>query len=192
MAQADQVVENALFPTVRNQINDNLAALYTQSSGQSAPSTTIPFQPWVDTSNPDLPTWKIRNAANGAWITVGVLNPTNFQVGGVSPIANGGTGQTTAIAALNALLPSQSGHSGDFLKSDGTNVDFAGAATGVALQVLTSSTTYTPTSGKVGFLVICQGGGGGAGGDPSPLLTSADQGGAGVWHPEEGGSPVRV
>jgi len=163
MAQSDQTIQNAAFPTVRADINDNLAAIYSQNSGASAPSTTVAFQPWVDTSS-SPPVWKIRNAANSAWITVGVLDPTNFQVGGVAPIANGGTGQTTAIAALNALLPSQSGHSGDFLKSDGTNVDFAGAATGVALQVFTSNTTYTPTSGKVGFLVLCQGGGGGAGG----------------------------
>ena len=163
MAQSDQTIQNAAFPTVRADINDNLAAIYSQNSGASAPSTTVAFQPWVDTSS-SPPVWKIRNAANSAWITVGVLDSTNFQVGGVSPIANGGTGQTTAIAALNALLPSQSGHSGDFLKSDGTNVDFAGAATGVALQVFTSNTTYTPTSGKVGFLVLCQGGGGGAGG----------------------------
>jgi hypothetical protein len=37
------------------------------------------------------------------------------------PIANGGTGQTTANAALNALLPSQTSASGRYLKSDGTN-----------------------------------------------------------------------
>ncbi len=42
-------------------------------------------------------------------------------VTGALPLANGGTGQTTANAALNALLPSQTSHSGKVLTTDGTN-----------------------------------------------------------------------
>jgi hypothetical protein len=41
------------------------------------------------------------------------------------PIASGGTGQTTAGAAINALLPSQSGNSGRFLTTNGTNPSWA-------------------------------------------------------------------
>src|SRR5437762_1544613 len=40
-------------------------------------------------------------------------------------IANGGTGQATANAALNALLPSQGGNSGKFLKTDASNASWA-------------------------------------------------------------------
>jgi hypothetical protein len=40
---------------------------------------------------------------------------------GMLGIANGGTGQTTANASLNALLPSQTGNSGKVLKSNGTD-----------------------------------------------------------------------
>lgn len=40
---------------------------------------------------------------------------------GTLAIDQGGTGQTTANAALNALLPSQTSASGKYLKSDGTN-----------------------------------------------------------------------
>ena len=40
---------------------------------------------------------------------------------GTLAIANGGTGQTTANAAFNALVPSQTSASGKYLKSDGTN-----------------------------------------------------------------------
>ena len=40
---------------------------------------------------------------------------------GVLAIANGGTGQTTANAALNALLPSQGGNGGKYLKTNGTS-----------------------------------------------------------------------
>jgi hypothetical protein len=40
---------------------------------------------------------------------------------GTLAIAKGGTGQTTANAAFNALAPSQASASGKYLKSDGTN-----------------------------------------------------------------------
>lgn len=43
---------------------------------------------------------------------------------GTLAILNGGTGQTTANAAFNALAPSQSGANGRYLKSDGTNTAF--------------------------------------------------------------------
>ncbi len=41
------------------------------------------------------------------------------------PITSGGTGQATANAAINALLPSQSGANGKVLSSDGTNTSWA-------------------------------------------------------------------
>ena len=75
--QSDQTIQNATFPNVRSDINDNLEALFTQSSGSSEPTTKVAFQPWVDTSS-SPPVWKIRNAANSAWITVGVLDPSGF------------------------------------------------------------------------------------------------------------------
>lgn len=119
MAQADQSVANATFPTVRADINDNLAALFSQSSGNSAPAVTVAFQPWIDTSSSPA-VWKVRNAANSGWITIGTLDASTFSSGGVTAIANGGTGETTASAAINALLPAQSGNSGKALITDGT------------------------------------------------------------------------
>ena len=120
MAQADQSVANATFPTVRTDINDNLAALFSQSSGNSAPAVTVAFQPWIDTSSSPA-VWKVRNAANSGWITIGTLDASAFSTGGVTAIANGGTGQTTAAAALTALLPSQAGNSGKALVTDGAS-----------------------------------------------------------------------
>jgi hypothetical protein len=119
MAQSDQVVQNATFPSVRADINDNLAALYTQSSGNSAPTVTVAFQPWVDTSS-SPPVWKVRNGSNSAWITIGILDPAGFNAGGITAIANGGTSATTATGALTALLPSQTGNSGKALITDGS------------------------------------------------------------------------
>jgi hypothetical protein len=43
---------------------------------------------------------------------------------GTLAIAKGGTGQTTANAAFNALAPSQTGANGRYLKSDGTNTSW--------------------------------------------------------------------
>lgn len=51
------------------------------------------------------------------------------QVTGTLPIANGGTGQTTANAALNALLPSQTSNSGKFLTTNGTDTSWGTAVT---------------------------------------------------------------
>lgn len=45
-------------------------------------------------------------------------------VSGTLPITNGGTGQITANAAFNALAPSQTGNSGKFLTTNGTNTSW--------------------------------------------------------------------
>ncbi len=52
-----------------------------------------------------------NSTADGIWSTFNGFNTT--------PIAAGGTGQITALAALNALLPSQVGKAGDVLGTDG-------------------------------------------------------------------------
>jgi hypothetical protein len=175
MAQSDQVVQNATFPSVRADINDNLAALYSQSSGNSAPTVTVAFQPWVDTSS-SPPVWKVRNSSNTAWITVGVLDPAGFNAGGITAIANGGTGATTAITALAALLPSQTGNAGKALVTSGSLASWGTVASGASLQVFTASGTYTPTAGKTTFLVFVTGGGGGGG----SIVHGGSGGGAGT------------
>ena len=163
MAQSDQVVQNATFPTVRGDINDNLAALFSQSEGGSAPAVTRAFQPWVDTSSSPA-VWKVRNSSNSAWITVGVLD-TNFQVGGITPIANGGTGATTATAALAALLPSQGGNTGKALITDGSAAAWGTVAANPRFAIFGSSTTWTCPAGITQAIVSVVGGGGGGGGN---------------------------
>jgi hypothetical protein len=56
---------------------------------------------------------------------------------GTLAIAKGGTGQTTADAAFNALAPSQASASGKYLKSDGTNTSWD------ALDISTGDITGT-------------------------------------------------
>ena len=52
---------------------------------------------------------------------------TASNVTGTVAIANGGTGQTTANSALNALLPSQTANTGKILSTDGTNTSWVAA-----------------------------------------------------------------
>jgi hypothetical protein len=104
MAQADQTVQNATFPTVRADINNNLAALFSDNSGATAPTVTVAYQDWIDTGGAN-PLWKKRNAANNAWITVATI--------------------TGSAIAFEGTLPSQSGNAGEYLTTDGTVASWA-------------------------------------------------------------------
>lgn len=162
MSQADQQVQNAEFPAVRTDINDNLAALFSQSSGASAPAVTVAFQPWIDTnSSPAI--WKIRNAANSGWITVGTISATTFSTSGLVAIANGGTGETTATAALAALLPSQAGNSGKALTTDGSLAAWGTVAASQIYQFNASGTWTKPATGTMALVYLWGGGGSGSG-----------------------------
>jgi len=72
-ATHDQNIANADGATVRADINSALAALFSLSSNATAPSTTIAYQLWADTTSALL---KQRNAANTGWIVRGTLAET--------------------------------------------------------------------------------------------------------------------
>ncbi len=174
MAQASGNIQNDTFPNVRAEINDNLAALFSTSSGPSAPAsdTTVAHQLWVDTST-SPPVLKIRDGSSETLFhPVGVLDPAGFTPSGVTPIANGGTGQSTVAAAIAALLPSQTGNADKALVTNGTSLLWsvitsssftkytfaAGTGTGS-----TRTHTWTkPSTGSTAIVLIW--GGGGAGG----------------------------
>lgn len=60
------------------------------------------------------------------WVAglVGTTFPI-FTSNDIIPIANGGSGQATANLALNAFLPSQGAHAGEYLRTDGSNTSWA-------------------------------------------------------------------
>jgi hypothetical protein len=65
------------------------------------------------------------------------------------PVANGGTGQTSANAALNGLLPSQTSQSGKVLSTDGTNTTWtAVGGTGTVTSVALSAPAFLTVSGS--------------------------------------------
>jgi hypothetical protein len=85
--------------------------------------------------------------------------PLTTGVTGTLPIANGGTGETTANAAINALLPSQSGQSGKFLTTDGTDTSWATAGGGSsALTIQNKTGAYTVVAGDLGTIINCTSG----------------------------------
>jgi hypothetical protein len=155
MAQADQSVQNATFPTIRADINDNLAALFSDSSGNTAPTVTVAYQDWIDTSGAN-PLWKKRNAANNAWITLGTISGNTI--------------------AFEGTLPSQSGQSGNYLTTNGTVASWGVITSGINdIEFFASSGSWTCPAGveKVFVTVI----GGGAGG--SGNLSGGGSGGGG-------------
>jgi hypothetical protein len=82
-------------------------------------------------------------------------------VSGTLGIANGGTGQTTANAAFNALAPSQATNSGKYLTTDGTDTSWATVTQTTFSAGTTGFTPSSPTSGTVtlaGTLNIANGG----------------------------------
>jgi hypothetical protein len=57
------------------------------------------------------------------------------------PIVAGGTGQTTANAAFNALAPSQGGNSGKYLTTNGTDTSWGTISAGAAISNDTTTAT---------------------------------------------------
>jgi len=80
-----------------------------------------------------------------------ILSTNTLNLSSALGIAYGGTGQITANAAFNALVPSQTGNSNKFLTTDGTNTSWSvnplGTVTSVA--ALTLGTTGTDLSSTV-------------------------------------------
>ena len=100
MAQADQSIQNDTGSSVRLDINDNLAALFSNNSGSAAPATTTAYMWWADTNNDEL---KIRNSTDDGFVTVGTLSATNL---GLATVASPSfTGNVSVPAGTVSSLP---------------------------------------------------------------------------------------
>ena len=85
---------------------------------------------------------------NGTSISAAVAG-TDYVVPGVVAIAGGGTGQITAPLAINALLPSQAGNIGLFLKTDGSVASWAAPASGTGTVTTVSVVSASGFAGTV-------------------------------------------
>ena len=75
MSQHDYSIANGSGSSVRSDINDALGAIQSLNSGSSAPSTTVAYMLWLDTSNNLL---KMRNGSNNGWVEIGSSNAANL------------------------------------------------------------------------------------------------------------------
>jgi len=80
-------------------------------------------------------------------LTNGTGLPLSTGVTGTLPIANGGTGQTTATNAFNALAPSQASNSGKYLTTNGTTTSWATVSAGVT-SVAATVPSFLSVSGS--------------------------------------------
>ena len=138
MAQHDYVIANGTGAAVRSDLNNGLAAIVTQNSGATEPTTTYAFMRWADTTAGVM---KMRNSANSAWITLYQLD-----------------GEWTNIAFENGTAAAPS----IYFKDSGTDTGFyspganqVGISTGgTAALVIDSSQrvglgTSTPSNAKL-------------------------------------------
>ena len=73
MATHDYVIDNGTGAAVRTDLNNALAAIVSNNSSSSEPSTKYAYQWWADTTTGIL---KIRNSSNNAWVELLQLDGT--------------------------------------------------------------------------------------------------------------------
>ncbi len=148
---------NALSPTTT--LGDLIYANGTGTNTRLAGNTGTQAQILTQTGNGTIsaaPLWSSLSSLAVTSFSAGStgLTPSSTTTGAVTltgtlNIANGGTGQTTANAALNALLPTQTGNSGKVLSTNGTSTSWASPGSGTVTSVAVSGgTTGLTTSGS--------------------------------------------
>jgi len=86
--------------------------------------------------------------AGNPTVDVSESDLTLDNIGGTLGIAKGGSGQTTANAALNAFLPSQGSNNGKVLQTNGTNTSWASVSIASAGDINETSFTFSASVGS--------------------------------------------
>ena len=133
MATHDYIISNGTGAAVRADLNNALAAIVSNNSNSSEPSTMYAYQWWADLSNAVM---KIRNSANDGWIEL-------FQLDGTLTLENG-TVSTPALAFRNDL------NTGIYRSADNTlNI----ATDGVERMELGTTTIFNEDGADVDFRI---------------------------------------
>ena len=148
MATHDYVLANQDGASFRSDLNNALAAVVSNNSSSTEPSTTYAYQWWADTNAGLL---KIRNAADSAWVTVGTLASANL--GLLSTTTAASTYLALAGGTVTGAL--EIGTAGS-LVFEGATAD--GFETTLAVTDPTADRTITlpNATGTVGLLSLAQ------------------------------------
>jgi len=166
MAEHDYVIANQNGANTRSDLNNALAAIVSNNSKATAPTTTYAFMWWADTANDIL---KQRNAADSAWISILTLSTgaplatiANFTSTGIDDNATStaitittdgrGLSQFTAKAWVNF------DGTGTVAIADSHNVSsITDVATGKFTIVMTNAlgnTSYAPVGSSSGLPAV--------------------------------------
>ena len=102
---------------------------------------------YVLTSNGTTATWSASTggvtsfSAGSTGLTPSTATTGAVSLAGTLAIGSGGTGQTTANTAFNALAPSQTSNSGKYLTTDGTNTSWGSITAGATISNDTTTST---------------------------------------------------
>ena len=146
-ASTASVVDLSVTGTLSFDAAQGTAGQVLTSAGTGAtPTWTTPTTGTVTSVAATVPSF--LSVAGSPITTSGTLALTYS--GTALPLANGGTGQTTANTAFNALAPSQTSNTGKYLTTNGTDTSWAtvSAATDLLENNQTITTNYTVTASK--------------------------------------------
>jgi len=138
MATHDYIISNASGAAVRADLNNALAAIVSNNSNASSPSTTYAYQWWADTTTGQL---KLRNSANNAWITI-------FELDGTMLMENG--------SASSPGLAFASDLNTGFFRSAADKINFATGGV-ERLEIGSSAVVFNDGSNDVDFRVESNG-----------------------------------
>lgn len=189
MATHDYVIDNQTTPAFRSDLNNALAAIATNNSSATAPSTTYAGLWWLDTTNNYL---KIRDKNDANWIIVGEFDVANSRFNLISNSLKAASAagidiyNSSGTKIIDLQVASQA------TAEAGTNntelmtplrTSQAISAAGIYPQVITVKTSgnYSIPSGAKAVLIKAAGAGGGGAAvgsrDNSTYSDAGDDGG---------------
>tara|TARA_R100000329_G_scaffold150723_1_gene144430 strand:- start:129 stop:2702 length:2574 start_codon:yes stop_codon:yes gene_type:complete len=139
MAQHDGVIDNGTGNAVRTDINNALAAINSNNSGGSDPSTMYPYQFYADSGDN---TFKIRNAANNAYVNISVVGGIGLENFGLAPL-------TGATFTGDVVLSNQSDLRLREATANGTNFIALQAPAAITSDVTLTLPAVAPTANQV-------------------------------------------